>query len=464
MTLAIPAWSQVSNNVMSKWAIPRRMRLVQKTRMQQIPLRRRRPWQLPELWVSPCAPQCVGGQGDVSVTLRVCGGGPHLQTAHPATSRTAPAHQRRGSANAETTPARAPQAQTGDGRQLALGRGHGVTGPYPHLGLVRHGDASTRDSAGHELWAIFANRRGCFNAVPGPMPHLPCPTPDAHSPTPSDPQQSSCPTSQTEFPTPDTHFLQNPTTHAQNTACRTPIPLSTRCPTPRTRRTTPHTQGPAPHDPPRTPCPTPLHPLRMPTHGCLVSFAGCCQVLVWIGLGVFWYSPHVFSHCSRGRREAHGMRCCPCNEEVPEGWGCGVGAFRPGITGARVQRVGARSAAPFWEGQEVKQAPMSAIFRWGHWCWSIWAGVSPGSSAEAIKRRGPRRPFSSICERSAVALWAQRGSVFPANNRGPARSHWGLGGGEEVDGEGNSNSHTFVPRPYPLSLTHAHPSQVGTLL
>ena len=37
-------------------------------------------------------------------------GAADAQTAHPATSSTAPAHQRRGSANAETTPARAPAA------------------------------------------------------------------------------------------------------------------------------------------------------------------------------------------------------------------------------------------------------------------------------------------------------------------------------------------------------------------
>ena len=38
------------------------------------------------------------------------GGAANAQTAHPATSSTAPAHQRRGSANAETTPAGAPAA------------------------------------------------------------------------------------------------------------------------------------------------------------------------------------------------------------------------------------------------------------------------------------------------------------------------------------------------------------------
>ena len=37
-------------------------------------------------------------------------GAADTQTAHPATSSTAPAHQRLGSANAETTPARAPAA------------------------------------------------------------------------------------------------------------------------------------------------------------------------------------------------------------------------------------------------------------------------------------------------------------------------------------------------------------------
>ena len=38
------------------------------------------------------------------------GGAADTQTAHPATSSTAPAHQRLGSANAETTPAGAPAA------------------------------------------------------------------------------------------------------------------------------------------------------------------------------------------------------------------------------------------------------------------------------------------------------------------------------------------------------------------
>ena len=43
-------------------------------------------------------------------TCRGGGGGADAQTAHPATFSTAPAHQRLGTANAETTPARAPAA------------------------------------------------------------------------------------------------------------------------------------------------------------------------------------------------------------------------------------------------------------------------------------------------------------------------------------------------------------------
>ena len=48
-----------------------------------------------------------GGRG---TSARQLPGAVDAQTAHPATSTTAPAHQRRGSANAETTPARAPAA------------------------------------------------------------------------------------------------------------------------------------------------------------------------------------------------------------------------------------------------------------------------------------------------------------------------------------------------------------------
>ena len=49
-----------------------------------------------------------GGEGGEG--MRQLLGAADAQTAHPATTSTAPAHQRRGSANAETTPAGAPAA------------------------------------------------------------------------------------------------------------------------------------------------------------------------------------------------------------------------------------------------------------------------------------------------------------------------------------------------------------------
>ena len=49
-------------------------------------------------------------KGGVSSSIRQLLGAADTQTAHPATSSTAPAHQLLGSANAETTPARAPAA------------------------------------------------------------------------------------------------------------------------------------------------------------------------------------------------------------------------------------------------------------------------------------------------------------------------------------------------------------------
>ena len=51
-----------------------------------------------------------GGTPGTTSSIRQLLGAADAQTAHPATSGTAPAHQRLGSANAETTPAGAPAA------------------------------------------------------------------------------------------------------------------------------------------------------------------------------------------------------------------------------------------------------------------------------------------------------------------------------------------------------------------
>ena len=53
---------------------------------------------------------CIGWRNSTAVQRWWTGGSTDAQTAHPATSRTAPAHQPLGSANAETTPAGAPAA------------------------------------------------------------------------------------------------------------------------------------------------------------------------------------------------------------------------------------------------------------------------------------------------------------------------------------------------------------------
>ena len=60
----------------------------------------------------PSFPQCGGGGGQqpAQPPIRQLLGAADAQTAHPATSITAQAHQPLGSANAETTPARAPAA------------------------------------------------------------------------------------------------------------------------------------------------------------------------------------------------------------------------------------------------------------------------------------------------------------------------------------------------------------------
>ena len=117
--------------------------------------------------------------------------------------------------------------------------------------------------------------------------------------------------------------------------------------------------------------------------------------------------------------------------------------FRPSATCVRSQRIGSCSTAPFWEGQDVKQAPISNVSNLplGHWYQTIWAGVSYSMSSRSsqtaavaasvlsvLVRVSPFFPFLQH-DRIALVLWAQRWSVLPANEHGPACSHWWLQGG-----------------------------------